>query len=101
MRTALTIKLVAAIALGASCAQWPQCAAAYDGYAYGCCPGPGRCGWCYSSPVISSLDQPLRCFFVPRRPGWPDSDYCYRVAGPRPCPSICPADENGELLPSP
>ena len=82
---ATKIGLFVAIALATWVALRPQAATAFEGY-YGLFY-PGCCyGCCYLPPGNSALDEPLRCYFVPRRPGWPESDYCYRVAGPRPCP---------------
>jgi len=76
-------------ALAAWMALRPQAALAFDGYSYPYYPG--YCCACGYVPCgISALDEPLRCYFVPRRPGWPENDYCYRVAGPRPCP--CPGE---------
>jgi hypothetical protein len=64
----------------------PRCGLAYDGC---CC-----CYVCYGTPIVSALDEPLRCYFVPRQPGWPETDYCYRVEGPKPCPGCGPGGGN-------
>jgi hypothetical protein len=55
-----------------------------------CCFGWGV------APICSPLDTPLRYYYIPRRPAWSPSEFCYGVRGPRDCP---PCGPNCQAIP--